>query len=68
MQFFVVSALQSILIQSDVSLSDPDLVLNPGLRLHQGAAGRLMAPSEETYGRDCSKNYTAFAIRTKLHF
>lgn len=44
----MVLALQSILIQSDVSLSDPELILNPGLGLPQGAAGKSMAPSEET--------------------
>lgn len=39
-------------------------ILNPGLRLHQGAAGRSRAPSEETYGRDCRKSYAAFAAKT----
>jgi len=67
-QFTVVSALQSILIQSDVSLSDPELILNPGFRLHQGAAERSMDPSEETFERHGSKNYTTFAISTKLNF
>lgn len=37
-------------------------VPNPGLRLHQGAAGSSRAPSEETYGRDRRESYTAFAV------